>query len=179
MASNESLRSTRIALQGYECKNKPFSMSIFDSITLTGNQTFKVSESDIDYWLDTYTMGQNTYIILSLLYPELKLSQVSFHQDHCHPFASFDTRKLKGIGLGDDKIAEWQNKRNLLPNLQFLEGSENERKNKTPLQKWVQEGHSVKFMPAGISLELKDFDTFFDERRKMMKAELLSIFNLQ
>ena len=46
------------------------------------NRTFKVDEPDVDYWLDNYVIGQNTYVLSSLLYPKLKLSQVSFHQDH-------------------------------------------------------------------------------------------------
>lgn len=179
VASNDSLRNTRSALQSYDCKKNPFSLSIFDTVTLTGNRTFKVAESDIDYWLDSYTIGQNTYVILSLLYPELKLSQVSFHQDHCHPYVSFDTKQLKALGIAEDKIADWQFKRNLLPNLQFLEGSENESKNKTPLNDWIQEGHTIKFMPQGVSLAQKDFDTFFSERRKLIKSELLTVFNLQ
>ena len=179
VASNDSLRNTRNALQSYDCKKNPFSVSIFDAVTLTGNRTFTVAENDIDYWLDTYTIGQNTYVILSLLYPELKLNQVSFHQDHCHPYASFDTKRLKDLGITEDKITEWQFKRNLLPNLQFLEGSENESKNKTPLGSWIQEGHTIKFMPNGVSLEQKDFDTFFSERRKLIKSELLKVFNIQ
>ena len=177
-SSNDTIRNTRNALKSYDCKNNPFTVSIFYQITLTGNRTFKVTENDIDYWLDHYTIGESTYTILSLLYPDLKLNQVSFHQDHCHPYASFDTRSLKNLGIAEDKIADWQIKRNLLPNLQFLKGSENESKNKTSLNKWIQDGHTIKFMPKDISLELKDFDTFFSERRKLAKAELLSIFGL-
>ena len=178
VSSNDTLRSTRNVLKSYNCPNCPFAVSIFYTIILTGNRTFRVTNEDVDYWLDNYTIGENTYAILSLLYPELKLSQVSFHQDHCHPYASFETKELKKLGIAEDKITEWQFKRNLLPNLQFLEGSENESKNKTPLNKWIQDGHTIEFMPQGVSLEQKDFDTFFIERRKLIKAKLLSIFGL-
>lgn len=178
VASNDALRSTRSALQLYDCKNKPFTLSLFDTVTLTGNRTFKVDESDVDYWLDNYVIGQNTYVLLSLLYPKLKLSQVSFHQDHCHPHVSFDTKQIKPLGLSNEKVQEWQFKRNLLPNLQFLEGGENESKNKTPLKDWIAQGNSIEFMPNGVSLEQKDFDTFFEERRKLIKAELMKIFNI-
>lgn len=179
VASNDALRSTRAALQKYDCKKNPFALSIFDKVFLTGNRTFKVEENDIDYWLDNYTIGQNTYVILSLLYPKLKLSQVSFHQDHCHPHISFEPKQIKSLGLPEEKVEEWQYKRNLLPNLQFLEGSENESKNKIPLVQWIAEGNSIAFMPAGISLEQKNFDEFFLERRKLIKAELLKIFNIK
>ena len=64
------------------------------------------------------------------------------------------------------------------PNLQFLEGRENESKNKTPLKDWIAQGNSIEFMPNGVSLEQKDFDTFFEKRRKLIKAELMKIFNI-
>ena len=178
VASNDALRSTRSALQSYNCKKNPFTLSIFYAVTLTGNRTFKVTESDVDYWLDNYVIGQNTYVLLSLLYPKLKLSQVAFHQDHCHPHVSFDTKHIKPLCLSNEKVQEWQFKRNLLPNLQFLEGRENESKNKTPLKDWIAQGNSIEFMPNGVSLEQKDFDTFFKERRKLIKAELMKIFNI-
>lgn len=178
VASNDALRSTRSALQLIDCKKTAFNLSLFDSVTLIGNRTFKVDETDVDYWLDNYVIGKNTYVILSLLYPKLKLSQVSFHQDHCHPFVSFENKQIKPLGLTDEKVQEWQYKRNLLPNLQFLEGRENESKNKTPLKQWISDGNSIEFMPAGVSLEQKDFDVFFEERRKLIKAELVKIFNI-
>lgn len=180
VASNDALKKTREALSEHDCRKEKFSLSLFDSVILTGNRTFHVDEAEMDHWLNDYTIGMDTYVILTLLYPNLKLNQVSFHQDHCHPFAGFDTRALRNIGLDDLKIQEWQYKRNLLPNLQFLEGSENESKNKTPLKEWLLQDprHAVKYMPSGTSLELEDFESFFIERRRLMKDELLRVFNV-
>lgn len=178
IASNDSLRKTREAIQAFDCKKIKFNMQLFDSVSLTGNRTFKVELTDIDYWLDNYTIGQSTYSILTLLYPHLKLSQVSYHQDHCHPYAGFDTNSLKLLGLEQDVIKEWQYKRNLLPNLQFLEGSANESKNKKPLKDWIALGNDIKYMPEGVSLELKDFDTFFRKRRDLIRDDLIRIFNV-
>ena len=178
VASNDALTKTRSAIKNIDCKSTPFALSIFKDVKLTGNRTFTISENDIEYLLDNYTIGQNTYTILSLLYPDLKLSQVSFHQDHCHPFVSFETKNLKKLDISDEKIVDWQNKRNLLPNLQFLEGRENESKNKTPLKEWIDNGNTIKYMPEKTSLELVDFDTFFVRRRALIKAELMRIFNV-
>ncbi len=178
VASNDALNSTRKAFKDIDCKNTSFSLDLFSNIMLTGGRTFTVSENDIDYWLDNYEKGPNTYILLSLLYPNLKLNQVSFHQDHCHPYAGFETKTLKDLDLNEETIIKWQRKRNLLPNLQFLEGSENESKNKTPLKEWVKNGNDFKYHPNGVSLELKDFDDFFEKRRKLIKDELLEVFGL-
>ena len=178
VASNDALNQTRNTLKQIDCRKIPFSLSIFDKITLTGNRKFTVDEKDIDYWLDNYEKGPNTFFILSLLYPDLKLSQVNFHQDHCHPDVAFDDKNIKVLDLDEQKKKEWQKKRNLLPNLQFLKGAENESKNKTPLKQWVDEGNDFEYHPSNISLELKDFDEFFKQRRQLIKDELKRIFNV-
>ena len=179
VASNAALSKSRNALQGINCKNTTFSLKLFENETLTGGRTFTVNEKEIDRWLDNYEKGPNTYVLLSLLYPNLKLSQVAFHQDHCHPYSGFSDANLKSLNLTAEKVKEWQKKRNLLPNLQFLEGTENESKNKTPLKEWVANNHDFDFHPTNVSLELQDFDTFFDERRKLIKKELKKNFEVQ
>ncbi|MCX4292062.1 MAG: DUF262 domain-containing protein [Odoribacter sp.] len=178
VASNDALNKTRNVLKALDCKKAVFGLSLFAETTLTGGRTFTVSEKDIDHWLNTYEKGQSTYLLLALLYPNYKLSQVAFHQDHCHPHVSFDDKNIIALGLTEEKVKEWQKKRNLLPNLQFLEGTENESKNKTPLYEWVNAGYNFLYRPAGVSLELKDFDVFFNERRKLIKKELASIFGV-
>ena len=178
IASNEALNVTRNALKNIDCTQTPFSLALFKNITLTGARTFTVTESDIDYWLDNYEKGQNTYTLLSLLYPDLKLSQFSFHQDHCHPYAGFEEKHISELGLSPEKIEEWKKKRNLLPNLQFLKDSENESKNQTPLEKWVSPSRDFLYHPKDVSLALKDFDTFFEERKTMMKNNLMEIFEI-
>jgi len=178
VASNSALTTTRNVMKNLDCKHTPFSLKLFENATLVGGRTFTIDENELDRWLDTYEKGQSTYILLSLLYPNLKLSQVAFHQDHCHPYIGFENRNISSLGLDEEKVKEWQKKRNLLPNLQFLEGAENESKNKTPLKEWVEEGNDFEYHPEGVSLELKDFDTFFTERRKLIKEELMKIFEL-
>lgn len=178
VASNSALSTTRNVLKNLDCKHTAFNLKLFENATLVGGRTFTIDENELDRWLDTYEKGQSTYILLSLLYPNLKLSQVAFHQDHCHPYTAFENKNIATLGLDDENVKEWQKKRNLLPNLQFLEGAENESKNKTPLKEWVEEGNDFEYHPENISLELKDFDTFFTERRKLMKDELKKIFEI-
>ena len=101
-----------------------------------------------------------------------------------HPYTSFDGKKLDGMVLpdntvmDDDRKKEWQRKRNTLANLQLLEGSENEKKNATPLKKWLKEDvnkENSKYLPQNISFELNNFEDFINERQKMMSSELKKI----
>ncbi len=178
VASNSALNSTRNALKAIDCGRTPFSLDIFKNVILNGRE-FRVSKEDINFWLDTYEKGQNTYILLSLLYPNCKLNQFTFHQDHCHPYAGFEGREIKKLGLDPEVLADWKRKRNLLPNLQFLEGSENESKNMTPLAEWIDEGHEIKYCPKDVSLKLSDFEKFFEGRRLLIKKELYNIFEIE
>lgn len=178
VASNSALSTSRNVLRELDCKKTKFTLKLFENATLVGGRTFTVDETEIDRWLDTYEKGQSTYVILSLLYSNLKLSQVTFHQDHCHPYSAFEKKNISSLNLNDEKIKEWQRKRNLLPNLQFLEGTENESKNKTPLKQWVDSGGTIAYLPNNVSLELKDFETFFSKRRALIKDELKKIFEI-
>jgi uncharacterized protein with ParB-like and HNH nuclease domain len=178
VASNSALDSTRKALLKIDCKKTPFALSLFAGTTLTGGRTFEVPESEIDSWLDTFEIGISTYVILSLLYPNLKLSQVSFHQDHCYPWTAFESRKIKALNLDADTVSDWQKKRNRLPNLQFLESRENEGKNKTSLIDWIAQGNDIKYRPEGVSLELMNFEAFYKARRRLIKDELMSLFDV-
>ena len=76
---NDALTKTRDALKDIDCKRTDFSLGLFSGVTLTGGRTFTVNSDDIDFWLDHYEKGPNTFVLLSLLYQNLKLSQVSFH----------------------------------------------------------------------------------------------------
>ena len=94
VASNSSLSISRSVLKLLDCVNTPFRLNLFEKAILVGGRTFTVDEAEIDRWLDTYEKGQSTYIILVLLYPNLKFSQVVFHQDHCHPYAGFENKNI-------------------------------------------------------------------------------------
>jgi uncharacterized protein with ParB-like and HNH nuclease domain len=177
VASNSAITETRKALQAIDCSRTHFSLDLFKDIRLTGDRNFKVSEDLISMIFD-YDLGSYTFMILSLLYPELKLSEVKWHQDHIHPFTGFDTRKIKPLNIDKDKITDWQKKRNKLPNLQLLEGSGNESKNATPLVTWLSQGNSVKFLPAEISYDITNFDEFYEKRKELIANELRKILNI-
>ena len=176
-ASNAALSKTRSVLREINCKKVKFSLNLFAGIDLNG-KTFDVTESELDKWLDTLEKGPSTYLLLSLLCPDYKLSILFFHQDHCHPKTGFEKNKLQSLNLTEKKITEWQKMRNLLPNLQFLRDSDNESKNKMPLKDWVALGNEFDFHPKKISLELKDFETFFAKRRNLMKNELKKVIDI-
>ena len=180
-ASNSALTLIRTELKKHT--NSSFTLSDLYSIRFTGDRTLKYTSEDIDSLFDTYEIGAYTFMILSLLYPNLKFGQKGFHQDHMHPHTSFETEKISNLNLPDgtvissDTISEWQRRRNTLANLQLLEGRENEEKNKTPLEEWLKkpENKGVKYLPKDISYSLSNFEEFMEKRQEIMSSELKKI----
>jgi uncharacterized protein with ParB-like and HNH nuclease domain len=181
-ASNSALRLIREKMKVVPA-NK-FLLSNLTGIRFTGDRSMKCTSDEIDEWFDTYEIGAYTFMLLSLLYPNLKYSQKGFHQDHMHPYTSFEGKKLdclilpSGQQLDDLKKNDWRHKRNTLANLQLLEGRENESKNKTPLSNWLKvktNAENTKYLPTGISYKLNNFDEFMEKRQELMSKELKHI----
>ena len=74
-----------------------------------------------------------------------------------------------------------------MPNLQLLEGGENESKNKTPLLDRImnediipdlKKYKSDNFIPKDVDLSFDNFKIFFNERRVIIKKRLKEIFRV-
>lgn len=180
-ATNSALTSIREALKA--APTDSFKMGNLLKVRFTGERTLRYTSEEIDAMFDTYEIGAYTFMLLSLLYPNLKYSQKGFHQDHMHPYAGFEESKIANLKLPDGSIIddvrkdEWRRRRNTLANLQLLEGRENERKNATPLVDWMVTANreNAKYMPSDSSFELSHFEDFMDKRQKLMSDALKAI----
>ena len=181
-ATNSALTSIREALKA--APTDSFKMGNLLKVRFTGERTLRYTSEEIDAMFDTYEIGAYTFMLLSLLYPNLKYSQKGFHQDHMHPFTGFEESKIASLKLPDGSVIddvrkdEWRRRRNTLANLQLLEGRENERKNATPLVDWIKviaNSENAKYMPSDSSFELSHFEDFMDKRQKLMSDALKAI----
>ena len=181
-ATNSALTSIREALKA--APTDSFKMGNLLNVRFTGERTLRYTSEEIDAMFDTYEIGAYTFMLLSLLYPNLKYSQKGFHQDHMHPYTGFEESKIANLKLPDGSVIddvrkdEWRRRRNTLANLQLLEGRENERKNATPLVDWIKviaNSENAKYMPSDSSFELSHFEDFMDKRQKLMSDALKAI----
>jgi len=168
----------------YELKSVTFDFSEYKHTKMSGGKKLTIDTTDIEGFLD-YKKGAFSFLLLSVLYPDLKLDQISFHQDHMHPHSKFKASILKGIGIDSDAIKRWQDMRDQLPNLQLLEGQENTAKQATDLSKWVKgKGddevyyRKQNYISLDQSLELKDFEDFFFNRRESLSKKLHELFGV-
>jgi uncharacterized protein with ParB-like and HNH nuclease domain len=154
---------------------KNFTVAQFADIEFTGNTKMRFTHEEVKELFDN-AKGAYTFMLLSLLYPEVNYNNL-FHQDHLHPYAAFSDINLKGLGLDKNTRKDWQEKRNKLANLQLLEGKENQSKNDSDLKTWLSKDNNkqkTKYLPK-MSYELEYFETFLIERQKLMEAELVRI----
>lgn len=173
----------------FELKNDEYNFSDILRIKLPANKSLYITSEDIEEFL-TYKKGSNTFSILSLLYPQLKFNQVQFHQDHIHPESKFSNSELKTIGLDDEQIKIWQNMKDQLPNLQLMEGKENESKYKKHFEVWFNgvddkgmpnvsdKTHFLRqnYIPENTSLEFKNFIDFFIARKESLMGKIKELF---
>lgn len=176
VASNAALTSTRAALEKLNCKKVDFDIILFDSVILVGDRDFKIREDDINSYMDK-EKGKYTFYILSLLYPNLKLDQVKFHQDHAHPYNAFEN--LDKDKLTKEQIDRWKILRDTLPNLELLEGSENESKNDMSLTDWINKGNKIEYSDEKESTDLYNFENYYKKRKEKMVTELKRIFDVK
>ena len=179
-STNATLETIRSELK--KCVGT-FTLSSLQHLSFTGERSLKFSPEDIEGWFDEYEKSAYTFMLLSLLYPNLKYGQKGFHQDHMHPYSAFekglDSLLLpSGDKVNDEKIASWKHQRNTLANLQLLEGRENESKNDISLIDWLNNPankENAKYLPCGIDYSLTNFDQFLEKRKELMLAELKRI----
>ena len=162
VASNSALNGTRNKLKN----EKDFKFKCFSDIELVGNRTFRVNREDVEKWMN-YEKGEKyTFMILTLLYPDVKVGEREFHQDHLHPASAL--KKMKQFKERKDKIA----------NLQLLQGNENESKGDMSLEDWINAGNKVEYLPKKVSLKIEDFDEFMLAREEKMVDKLLEILKI-
>lgn len=120
----------------YILKAIKFDFSEYKNTRMSGGKKLTIDTTDIENFLE-YKKGAFSFLLLSTLYPDLKLDQITFHQDHMHPHSKFKPSILKEVGIDSETIKQWQDMRDQVPNLQLLEGRENTVKQATDLSKWV------------------------------------------
>lgn len=123
-----------------------------------------------------YGSAQAWHLLL-LLYPEIITSSYAsgIDQDHMYPTTLFKERNLlKTMSPGDTNFA--LKHYNTVLNLQLLPTGNNKSKNDTDLETWHNQNPEYNlYVDEEISLNLKDFRTFIENRKQNIKKRLKEI----
>lgn len=168
--------------RAYHLSITNFSFAKLLELELPSRKSLYITEVELDNFL-TYRKSPASFFVLSLLYPNLKYKENQFHQDHIHPASKFTQVNLSELGIVEEVQEEFFKCRDMLPNLQLMEGRQNESKNATIFKDWLEikneseQSHfkTTNFIPSEESLEFKNFQNFFEERKTLLKEELKKV----
>jgi hypothetical protein len=143
------------------------------------------SQEEIEDLADMRYGSRDLFGLLTLLFPFVD-TRNQFHIDHVFPTAKFHARKLKQLGFSDDVIERLQDMKDRLPNLQLLQGPDNQSKNDEMPAKWIagtykkdedRKDYISRHMLDGVMTDLSGFDTFFAGRRTALLERISTVLN--
>lgn len=161
--------------------NAHFPVADVESAMARVGKSLTFDAAEIDELLKLKYAGQRTFAALSILYPGLDLGK-KFHEDHIFPKSLFTRKKLVAAGVASDRVDDYLEAVNLLPNLQLLAGTANIEKQDTLPAAWAESAFPTNEKRAtylaendldGLSLDLIDFLDFFKERETRIRNRLL------
>lgn len=137
----------------------------------------RVTEAKIDDILN-YEKGKVTGEALYFLGASWTDKKRKYAQDHLHPYSEFDGPPPPSVSMEDWK--KWRRDRDRLPNLDWLTEDENLAKADKPLVEFYESKDAERqaqfrqqaLIPEGISLELEDFEEFYEKRKVLLVQEI-------
>lgn len=146
-----------------------------NEIIKTSNETNKIMDINADRLDDIIEKArkgsQDSWALLTLLYPSHNYRDVNFHEDHIYPYSKLNhEQKEKG---GD-----------FISNIQLLESGDNCSKNDRAPEIWIEEYCKARnlnlddyknqnFIPVDVDLSFDRFDHFITARKKLIKDKIL------
>lgn len=158
-----------------------FPVADVESAMSSAGKGLSFDAAEVDELLNLKYAGQRTFSVLSVLYPGLDLGK-KFHEDHIFPKSRFTKKKLMAAGIDPDRVNEYLEAFNLLPNLQLLAGTANIEKQDALPGDWVaaafpSEARRTTYIDEndldGLPVDFADFLTFFEQRKARVRDRLV------
>jgi hypothetical protein len=178
---NRVLELTRRFMEADADTHRSFSLERFiQGVQLPSGISLTVSDETIEEMLETPIWQPRAFLLLSLLHGQHALHQHAFDKDHIHPRDGFGSLHLHNL---TDAQKHWfQERRDLLPNLQLLQAGTNSAKKAELFEDWLagfrpDEQARKRYLdendiPADCSLKFADFEQFYTARRERLRARL-------
>lgn len=144
------------------------------------------TDEEIEDLADSRYGSRNLFGLLTLLFPFVDTRNL-FHIDHIFPRAVFHANELKALGLSAEESRRLQDVKERLPNLQLLEGPDNQSKSDQMPAQWIAETYErreedrkdyiSRHLLDGIPADLNGFEAFYVARRKRLVERIVAVLN--
>ena len=162
-----------------------FPMEDFEREMRIRGKSLVFTQEEVEELADTKYGSRNLFGLMTLLFPFVDTKNL-FHIDHIFPRAAFYAQKLKARGLAPGQIAQLQERKERLANLQLLEGPDNQSKKDQFPHIWIQQTYRdadarkdyiTRHMLEGVLDGLDGFDQFYGLRRRRLLERINAVLN--
>ena len=138
---------------------------------------------EIEEILDLEYGKAQTFSLLSLLFPFVDLQQ-HHHLDHVFPKSGFRKSRLRKAGVSEERIDEYQARRDCIANLQLLEGNANIEKQDRLPGEWLsamyrdpvsRRNYCEQHLLGEATDDWGDFLDFYETRRDRLRERLQAL----
>lgn len=160
-----------------------FSFDAMDAEFASIGRSLRFVKEELDDLLDGTYGGGVAFSVLTLLYPNVNLTN-KFEVDHVFPQAAFSVNRLRTDGVAEPNFGACKERRHRVANLQLLPESENRAKgDKMPAewvsdtkkpQDWLDEGYM-----GEIPQKMDGFVEWYEARRETMKVRLAEVLGVE
>lgn len=163
------------------CNEERFPAPEITVFMAENGKSLRFEEEEMQSLLDMDYGNPRIFPLLSLLFPGHDFSH-HFHVDHIFPKSRFTKSQLKKAGIDDDKkLEEWIDMANRVPNLQLLEGGQNNDKRQKMPHDWYRVmwpeplayvNHLQTLAIDSLPENINEFDDFYLRRRETLMSRL-------
>ena len=177
-------RVLRTARSTIQANTGSFPVDRLDEAFARIGKALRFEEEELEDLLDR-THG-TTFTVLALLYAGIDVA-TEFHIDHIFPRKMFTWSNLEKAKIPEDRIGEYQERRDRIGNLQLLRGQENLEKSAMMPAKWLRRHFSTEDkreewlrlnFTDSIPEDMRDFIDFYEARRENMKKQLAELLGV-
>jgi len=143
------------------------------------------TDEEIEDLVDRRYGSRDLFGLMTLLFPFID-TRNQFHIDHVFPRTVFHASKLKALGLSAEDSARIADLKERLPNLQLLQGADNQSKSGQMPAAWIKETHKKdddrkdyisRHMLDGVMTDLIGFEAFYKSRRQQLLERIVAVLN--
>lgn len=162
-----------------------FPFDDLESALRVKGKSLRFAEAEVEDLLRLQYRNRSSFLVLTQLYPHVDVSELH-HKDHIFPRARFTRAALTKAGVSPGDVELFRELAEQLPNLQLLRGLPNQEKSKVLPHQWLavmppnQRDQYVQQNDLGdLPRNILDFPKFFETRKGILKARLMSLLKIQ